>query len=246
MASVEKSPLIQAAAKLRDAVESLSFSEPVTYVYNPLRYAWAMHEAYLRRYGQGPKRVLLLGMNPGPWGMAQTGVPFGEVNHVRDWLGLDEPVDKPKHEHPKRPVVGLNCERSEVSGDRLWGLFRERFGTPEAFFQEHFVVNYCPLVFMESSSRNRTPDKLPKAEREPLLTMCNAHLQKVIDATRPAFVVGVGKFAEKRAGEVVQTCEQSPKVVNILHPSPASPAANRGWAKQATRQLIEAGVWDEG
>jgi single-strand selective monofunctional uracil DNA glycosylase len=29
----------------------------------------------------------------------------------------------------------------------------------------------------------------------------------------------------------------------VLHPSPASPAANRGWAEAATRQLIEQGVW---
>jgi len=29
----------------------------------------------------------------------------------------------------------------------------------------------------------------------------------------------------------------------VLHPSPASPAANRGWGEAATRQLVELGVW---
>jgi len=42
-------------------------------------------------------------MNPGPWGMAQTGVPFGEINAVKDWLGINAEVDKPQKQHPKRP-----------------------------------------------------------------------------------------------------------------------------------------------
>ena len=250
-------PLIDAARELCDAVERLRFGEPITRVYNPLRYAWPMHEAYLRRFGSGTKRVVLLGMNPGPWGMAQTGVPFGEVDHVRDWLGLDESVGKPDHEHPKRPVEGLACSRSEVSGRRLWSLFAERFGSPEAFFAEHFVSNYCPLVFMQESGKNFTPDKLPAAERGPLEAACDAHLLRVIEATQAEVVVGVGAFAAKCAARVLgRTARVDGKrsrsslrsdtgveVVQVLHPSPASPAANRGWAEQATRQLIDAGVW---
>ncbi|NBC10378.1 MAG: single-stranded DNA-binding protein [Planctomycetes bacterium] len=236
--------LIDAAQTLSRAMKKLRFTEPVTHVYNPLAYAWPMHEAYLRRYGSGPKRVVFVGMNPGPWGMAQTGVPFGEVAHVRDWLDLDEPIDSPKHEHPKRPVRGLACERSEVSGRRLWGLFAERFGTPDAFFADHFVANYCPLVFMEAGGRNRTPDKLPAAERGPMASACDRHLQQVIDALSPQVVVGVGGFAFKKAKAVLNG--STLRVEQVLHPSPASPAANRGWATQATEQLIDAGVWDTG
>ena len=66
------------AARLRDATKKLAFAPPVTHVYNPLDYAWAAHEAYLRRYAASPKRVLFMGMNPGPVGMVQPGVPsFG-------------------------------------------------------------------------------------------------------------------------------------------------------------------------
>lgn len=238
---------MMAAARLRDGVDDLVFSEPVTHVYNPLRYAWAMHEAYLQRFGGlfQSGGVLLLGMNPGPWGMAQTGVPFGEIAAVRDWMKLDELVGKPKDEHPKRPVEGLACSRSEVSGARLWGLFRERFGTPKKFFQKHFVVNYCPLCFMEASGRNYTPDKLAKSEREPLEAACDIHLLAVLDALQPAYVIGVGKFAEKVAKRVIKQgyLSKPPRVGTILHPSPASPAANRGWAEQATKQLIELGIW---
>ena len=104
-------------------------------------------------------RVVALGMNPGPFGMAQTGVPFGEVAVARDWLGVAAPVTKPAREHPKRPVEGFACARSEVSGARLWGAVRAHWKTPARFFAEAFVLNYCPLVFMTTSGRNLTPDK---------------------------------------------------------------------------------------
>jgi single-strand selective monofunctional uracil DNA glycosylase len=213
----------------------------VTHVYNPLDYAWATHRQYLRRMNPAGCRVLFLGMNPGPWGMAQTGVPFGQVAAVRDWLGIDAAVQRPAGEHPQRPIEGLACQRSEVSGARLWGLFQERFGTAEAFFQEHFVANYCPLVFMQESGRNHTPDKLPRSERTPLDAACDQHLRSLIAATQPAWAVGVGAYAEQCLERVVKS--PATQVTRILHPSPASPAANRGWAPAATAQLVEAGVW---
>ena len=231
---------ISAARSLSRAVDKLRFAEPVTHVYNPLRYAWSAHEAYLQRLNPKGVRVLFLGMNPGPWGMAQTGVPFGEVDAARDWIGIDAAVRKPKDEHPKRPIEGFDCKRSEVSGRRLWGLFREKFGTPKKFFAEHFVANYCPLVFMQESGKNHTPDKLPAAEREPLDAACDAHLATLIEATKPEWAVGVGKYAEKC---LMRVAPESVEVTTVLHPSPASPAANRGWAEAAERQLVEAGVW---
>ncbi len=238
------SGLIDAAKQLRQRVDALDFSPPVTHVYNPLAYAWAGHAAYLRRAGGGAKRVVFLGMNPGPWGMAQTGVPFGEIAAARDWLGLDAAIETPDVEHPKRPVEGFACGRSEVSGRRLWGLFRERFETPEAFFREHLVANYCPLVFKEKGGRNRTPDKLPAAECEPLFAACDDHLRRVLAATRPQWLVAIGTFAEKRARAVLNGASSgAPRLVRILHPSPASPAANRDWAGTATKQLETAGVW---
>ena len=229
------------ARRLRHQVERLTFDDPVTHVYNPLSYASKAHEQYLEHWGRGGKRVVFMGMNPGPWGMAQTGVPFGEVGLVRDWLRIDAPVGKPRPEHPKRPVEGLACQRSEVSGRRLWGLFSERFGTPEAFFADHFVANYCPLVFMEDSGRNRTPDKLPASEREALLEPCTAHLQALCAVLEPEWLVGVGRFARDRAADAL--ADTGIEVVQILHPSPASPLANQGWAGKASQQLADIGIW---
>ena len=234
--------LIRAAKQLSSSVDQLAFDEPVTHVYNPLSYAWRAHEAYLSLVGSDIS-VLFLGMNPGPWGMAQTGVPFGEVNAVRDWLGIEQPVGKPPREHEKRPVEGFDCPRSEVSGRRLWGLFQERFETPEKFFESHFVANYCPLVFMESSARNRTPDKLPAAERDRLGAVCDAHLAEVIRILDPEHLVGIGVYAEACLKRAVQDVEAKAKVVRILHPSPASPAANKDWAGKVTAQLKKAKIW---
>src|SRR5437667_10259911 len=177
--------LIQAARRLSTAVNELKFAAPVAYVYNPLHYAWDPHEAYLRKFGSGPKRVIFLGMNPGPFGMVQTGVPFGEIAAVRDWLRVTGVVGKPNQEHPRRPIYGFDCSRSEVSGERLWSLFAKRFGRPNQFFAEHMVMNYCPLAFLESTGRNRTPDKLLPSERTALFTVCDEHLQTIVEVLQP-------------------------------------------------------------
>ena len=234
--------IITAAKKLAKQCDELTFAEPVTHVYNPLSYAWNAHKKYLSLLGTNVQTVLL-GMNPGPWGMAQTGVPFGEIAAARDWLGIETDVNKPENEHPKRPVEGFQCQRSEVSGRRLWGLFQEKFASPEAFFEKHFILNYCPLVFMESTARNRTPDKLPAEERAELDRVCDDHLESVLKILSPKFAVGVGTYAEKCLTRAVNKIGSSAKVCRILHPSPASPAANRGWAEQAEQQLYDAGVW---
>ena len=220
-------------------LSKLKFGTPVTHVYNPLEYAREPVSLYFRKYGSDPKRTVFLGMNPGPWGMAQTGVPFGEVEFAREWLGLEAPVGKPEKEHPKRPVSGFECPRSEVSGSRLWGYFKERYKTPQHFFKDHFVYNYCPLMFMEESGRNRTPDKLKAAERKRLFKICDKALVELIQSLEPEWVIGIGHFAEKRAREALG---DRVKVARILHPSPASPAANRGWAEQAEKQLKELGI----
>jgi single-strand selective monofunctional uracil DNA glycosylase len=236
------SPLVTISRALSDKVSRLRFGPPITHVYNPLAYAAALHEAYLERYGRGPKEVVLLGMNPGPFGMAQTGVPFGDVALVRDWLGLSGEVGRPPKEHPKRPVLGLGCPRGEVSGQRLWGWARARFGRPEAFFERFFVVNYCPLVFMEEGGRNFTPDKLPVAEQGRLFAACDEALRAVLEALSPRFVVGVGAFAADRARRVVTAGAEGPTVGCILHPSPASPLANKDWAGTVDKQLAALGV----
>jgi single-strand selective monofunctional uracil DNA glycosylase len=234
------SSLVQVSQGLCRRMHRLSFAPPVAFVYNPLGYARALHEQYLVRYGQAAKEVVLLGMNPGPFGMAQTGVPFGDVTMVRDFLGLAGEVGQPARAHPKRPIEGLACPRSEVSGSRFWGWVKADFGSAEGFFARFFVANYCPLVFMEASGRNLTPDKLPSAEQDPLFAACDAALRETVVLLRPRFVVGVGVFAAARARRALDG--MAVEIGSILHPSPASPLANRGWAIEVRRQLAAMGI----
>lgn len=228
--------------RLSDGVGALRFAPPTTHVYNPLEYARASVESYLTRFARRGVRALWLGMNPGPWGMAQTGVPFGEIAAVRDWMGIEEAVGRPAIEHPKRPIVGFDCERSEVSGRRLWGWAQEAFESADAFFDRFFVWNFCPLVFMEESGKNRTPDKLPAEERDALFAICDASLRAMVELLKPGMVIGVGKFAEGRAKLALDGLDVP--IATVLHPSPASPIANRGWAPQADKQLRALGVLD--
>jgi single-strand selective monofunctional uracil DNA glycosylase len=234
------SDLVNISRRLSDRVSRLKFGDPVTHVYNPLAYARAPHEAYLGRYGSSPKQVVLLGMNPGPFGMAQTGVPFGDVVMVRSFLGIEDQVGAPRLVHAKRPVLGFGCTRREVSGSRLWGWVQQRFGSAERFFSRFFVVNYCPLAFIEESGKNRTPDKLPAAEREALFAACDAALSDIITLLAPRHVVGVGAFAEARARQALGGRDL--RVSTILHPSPQSPLANSGWAPRIEEQLRLSGI----
>ena len=232
--------LLKIADDLAAELEGLSFASPVAHVYNPLVYARAPLQQYLERFGAPSKEAVFVGMNPGPWGMAQTGVPFGEVGFVRDWMGIEAPVARPAGEHPKKPVTGFGCRRSEVSGKRLWGLAAERFGTPARFFALFFILNYCPLLFLDADGRNLTPDKLKATEQAALQERCDEALRRSIAYLQPALVIGVGNFAEARAREALSGVDV--RIGRILHPSPQNPQANKGWREIALAQLADLGV----
>ena len=124
-----------------------------------------------------------------------------------------------------------------MSGTRFWGWARDRFGTAERFFEQVYVANWCPLVFMSESGRNVPPDKLPAAERAPLFRVCNDALARIAEVMSPSLVVAIGAFAEQRAREALG---DRARIGRILHPSPASPAAN-DWANVVDEQLAALG-----
>ena len=236
--------LIAAGRRLCRCLAIWKAGPPVAYVYNPLEYAGNAYGLYLERFAGPGRRVLLLGMNPGPWGMAQTGVPFGDVHAVRSWLGIERAITRPAVQHPRRPVLGFASSRGEVSGQRLWGLMAERFSTAKRFFRQHFVGNYCPLLFLDAEGRNITPDRLRSGDRETLFRCCDEHLRTTIETLDPEWLIGIGRFAEKRLRSVqAEYSLRERAIAQILHPSPASPAANRGWARQASAQMISLGIW---
>ncbi len=230
--------LIAIADTFRSDLAPLRFAAPVTHVYNPLDYAWNNYKTYLTRFGAGRREVVLLGMNPGPWGMMQTGVPFGDAHMVRDWMGIISEVHAPRSQHPKRPILGINCPRGEISGQRLWGWVRDTFGGAEAFFARFFVLNYCPLCFLEESGRNRTPDKLPRAEQTALFETCDRALARAVEWLAPRHVIGIGRFAAERARCALDGIE----IGAAPHPSPANPAAGHGWGRLMNQALQAQGV----
>jgi single-strand selective monofunctional uracil DNA glycosylase len=238
--AMQSKGLLNISHNLSKSLRGLKFGQPVSYVYDPTDYAHGPLSLYVRKYGHFPKKIVLVGMNPGPWGMLQTGVPFGEVNFVRDWMGIEGHVKPPEQLHPKRPVDGFACDRSEVSGRRLWGWARDRFGPAEEFFRDIWVVNYCPLAFFDEDGKNITPDKIKAEDRIDLYAMCDAALRETIDALTPEFIIGVGRFAYDRSKVALSGMEL--KIGRITHPSPANPAANRGWVALVEKELSDLGI----
>ncbi|XP_063952306.1 single-strand selective monofunctional uracil DNA glycosylase-like [Lytechinus pictus] len=221
-----------------EELDKLKFGDPVSYIYNPVVYAKETHDCFIRKYGNSTKSVLFLGMNPGPFGMAQNGVPFGETNYVKDWMKITGNVGKPPKEHPKRIIVGLDCNRSEVSGQRFWKLWQDLCGSPENFFKECFVYNHCPLVFMTSTSKNVTPPSMKVEMRNPLIEVCDDFLCRLIKLLEVKVVVGIGKFAEDRTKKALDKGGvEGVRVVSMMHPSPINPAANKGWQAIAEKTL---------
>lgn len=233
--------IISRTEVLRDSVSSLSFSFD-GYIYNPLDYAWEAHRQFLEKYVDHKIRVLFLGMNPGPFGMMQTGVPFGEINAVKNYLKIDAPMGRPSPEHPARPVLGFDTKRSEISGLRFWGLISREFPDPFDYFRNQTVFNYCPLGFLMNtkSAKNETPDHLAKPERDALEKICSSYLSDVIEILSPSVLIGVGKYAQSK----LQSVSSNQLVSSIIHPSPGNPQANNNWAGKTYEKLREIGAWN--
>ena len=237
--------MIETSSKLRDDVEkfadSLVKEGSVDAVYNPLAYAWEPHRAYLELASGGGAKTLLLGMNPGPHGMGQMGIPFAATSVVRDLLKItDLEVGQPSTPHPKRPVSGLDWPKEEVSGTRLWGLLADEYGNAESIFKSVFLLNHCPLMlFSGERATNITPDKITGPTTKALLERCDEHLREVVDILQIEGVIGVGKYSEKRALNALSGIDIS--VTTCWHPSPASPLANRNkgedWKKNVRNVL---------
>ncbi len=231
---------LTAARELSKRCGALEFDDPVAWTYDPLTYAWDGHRQYVQRFGDAPKQVLFVGMNPGPWGMGQTGIPFGDPDIVRDKMGITGiDVHEPPEHREDRPVYGLESPRNEVSGTRLYEGLAEAFGSLKAAYQHLFVANYCPLLFFDEDASNLTPPRLRKADREALFEVCDVHLDRLIEHLDPEHLVGVGRFAERRVDAVLEDRGEERPVHYLLHPSPANPQANKDGGAHWRRQLAE-------
>ena len=177
----------------------------------------------------------MVGMNPGP---VRDGADGRAVRRRRRWCATSSASrgrsGSRRVEHPRRPIAGFDCHRSEVSGTRFWGWARDRFGTAERFFERVYVANWCPLVFMEESGRNvrRTSCPPPSARRSS--SVCNEALARVAETlARRSSSASAASPSSGRA----RRSATSVRIGRILHPSPASPAANNDWPASSTRSF---------
>lgn len=219
-------------------LSELPFSPPVEYIYNPLDYAFDVHSQFVNKYCLSEKKILFLGMNPGPWGMSQTGVPFGEVTIVRDWLAISGEVGRPLKECHNRPVLGFNCKRREISGWKFWNFFKGLCLDPFRFFRDAFVYNYCPLAFMTATGKNVTPAEMKSSDRKMIDSLCERAFCKILELLHVEIVIAVGKYAEKCAASVTKANGLNHiKIVTLLHPSPRN-FSSKNWEEE-TKVLLQ-------
>jgi single-strand selective monofunctional uracil DNA glycosylase len=80
---------------------------------------------------------------------------------------------------------------------------------------------------------------LSAEEKRPLEAACDKHLRNVIEILEPQMAVGVGGFARKC---LERLAIPHLKIGTLLHPSPASPIANRDWPERPRNQLADMGL----
>jgi single-strand selective monofunctional uracil DNA glycosylase len=150
--------------------------------------------------------------------------------------------------HPKRLISGLSCTRSEVSGRRLWGLIKERYPDATSLYTEVAIMNYCPVVFVDkgATGKNITPDKIEITSRKALEKVCDSYLDDMITLIQPEFIVGIGKYAQKKGEQSIHRLNKDITVHSILHPSPANPQANKNWNEKVIKALHDYHIWGEG
>ncbi|XP_059470377.1 single-strand selective monofunctional uracil DNA glycosylase [Neocloeon triangulifer] len=233
---------------LSGQLKLLKFSDPVFMVYDPVEYAGGIYFQYLQRFCRSPKHLLILGMNPGPWGMGQTGIPFGDVDTVKNYLGLAEfgfLIRQPTQQHPSKIVTGLDCHRKEPSGTKLWGLVKKltNYCPAEIALANIIVHNFCPLIFLKESGCNLTPEELKASnKKEELFNLCSTALYHSLRVLQCSQILCIGKFAEKRADLMVKKFSLNALVYSIPHPSPRNVSGRVNWEENAMASLSASGL----
>ena len=213
-------------------VEKISESFDDYIVYNPLTYARNMHLEYLKKSTGHGATILFLGMNPGPFGMMQTGVPFGAVSYVRDYLNIKNDV-KEFCLHPKHKIIGLETKRDEPSGKKLWALMQSLYPKSNELFSHITVQNYCPLAFLDDSGKNIALNNVKN--RKELESLCDNYIKDYILDNNIKVLVGVGVYAYEK----LLSLNLNLTVIKILHPSPLNPLSHKGWDEGVMKQIGE-------
>ena len=243
---------------LNDFLDPISglFDEAI----NPHHYAVEPYSNFVQKYLNGSKSVLFLGMNAGPNGMAKYGIPFGDIVSIVKWLKISGNILRNTYDSSgaviQKQISIQSClsEQREESGKRLWSFLEELNETPENFFANCFIHNYCPLSFSKiassGKSNNVTPETIKIHDKKwaaQLEEVCDQFLEQTIRYLKCHTIVAIGRYAEKKALRIVKQMQknavssnQQPpniRVVEILHPSPSTRKSNETWRKTVRGEL---------
>jgi Uracil DNA glycosylase superfamily. len=221
--------------------ELFPFKEEMISV-NVFSYAIDPFLEYLEKAERGSVRTLYLGMNPGPYGMYRTGIPFCDFVTKREFLKITASVDETFIDVDAVRGEKPDEKRREVSGMRLWGLFESVYHSPERFFSSSLVLSYSPLIFFRSEGRraNIALSDVKSLDRKRIEKVSDEFLKRYIKELKCDTLVGIGDYAHR----ALVRCSDGERLLKIAHPSPANPAANGDWAGRTYCYLKSEGVME--
>jgi single-strand selective monofunctional uracil DNA glycosylase len=223
-------------------------------VLNPGRYGERWHARFRRAYPMSPRPLLVFGLNPGPYGMAQTGVPFTDLKRLesalpglwKDLVASGEPVTRPGLAPPS---LARHLTRTfESSSVRVYRFLERAYGRPELALREVVFVNPCPLLFIDpETGANRTPADLPRALRarkaaelvHAFEELRRATVLEAVAELEPRGAILLGRDVAAAVGEALRAALGARSVVEWEHPARAVPET---WSRGLADELRKRGL----
>ena len=209
--------IIELYKSLNIELDELKFFPPCFYVYNPLSYCFESFKIYFEYLNTEEEINLFFGINPGPFGMAQTGIPFGDKETVKNYLKIEPKIDIDKipKQHPKKQILGLEVKRVEKSGRIFWGVIKEFYPEKYDFFKSNFVLNFCPLCFLDEQGRNITPKVLRKEDQIALYKILEIFMLKLFKLIKIKKLIAIGD----ETFSYLNALNTKLKIQTIIHPA---------------------------
>jgi single-strand selective monofunctional uracil DNA glycosylase len=211
-------------------------------IWNPGLYAASWHALFRKEYPASAGCILVFGLNPGPYGMAQTGIPFTDLKRLREHLprlakGLERRgcslAGVGLAPRSLRPYLSRTFESSAV---RVYRFLSRGWGSAEDGWRSVVVANPCSLLFMDAAGENRTPADLVGAvsrrtgslvAARRLRERCNAlrrlAAREAVRVLSPRGVVLLGKDAQRAMQTGIAPLLGPDSILGWEHPARAVP-----------------------
>jgi len=208
-------------------------------VWNPALYALDIYQEYLTKFPPEPGAILALGLNPGPYGMAQTGIPFTDCRTASGALGMEMTIPGKAPDDLISRLKKANGKWRGTYERSSLGMYRFlilAWGDIKTAYRNWFVGNPCPLLFLDPERWNVTPAD-PRLRR--MKEVGELRQRAVIgfsEILNPRGIVCFGKDVAKAVGEVAIRQVGPDRVVFYEHPARAVPEK---WAAGLLQELTQ-------